>query len=334
MASAQQVDPPDLLIIEQLRAAGAEGHVSGAALGEELGISRAAVGKRVNLLREQGFAIEATPRLGYRLTAEPDQLHPLVLDGLLRTQWLGRSYTYREAADSTNGELAAAAREGAPHGAVLLAESQPRGRGRLGRSWFSESGRNLTFSLVLRPDCAPAALPPLTLAAAVGVARGIEPFLGAPPIVKWPNDILAPDGRKLCGILTELAAEIDRVQHLVVGIGLNVNQTRFPSSITTIASSLRAVTGRRQSRVEVLASVLGSLELWFDRLLHGDEQGLTETLEEWLSLAPWIGQAVRVQTGGEELEAIATGLDTTGALVLDVAGEEMTVLAADISLKL
>jgi BirA family biotin operon repressor/biotin-[acetyl-CoA-carboxylase] ligase len=331
MGSDVEVDPSDLVILTALRE-GDGGYVSGSHLAELLSISRAAVGKRINALRENGWEIEALPRLGYQLISEPDSLHPLVVEGLLSTERVGRSYRYLPEVTSTNDELRTLAEQGGAEGSVVVADKQTAGKGRLGRPWRSPAGQNLYLSLLVCPPCAPSEMPPVSLAAAVGIARGIEPFLGEPPTVKWPNDILF-DGRKLCGILTEMSADMDRVRYVIVGAGINVNQTRFTGDLAKIATSVRQETGERVSRAAVLGSVLASLEHWLDKLLFGDMAQRDEVLAEWMALAPWVGSSVTVKAFDRELSGIATGIDTTGALLIDGDdGLEHRLLSGDVTL--
>lgn len=315
-------------ILEALREAG-DDYVSGRALAEQLGVSRTAVAKRIDGLRERGWRIEAAARRGYRLLAEADSLHALAVQPLLQTRWLGRRYEYHLQLDSTNDALTALARQAAPHGTVVVADEQRRGRGRQGRSWASPPGENLYFSLLLRPEWPPGAVPPISLAAAVGVAHGLARFFDRPPTVKWPNDLLC-DGRKLCGILVEMAAELDRVIHVVVGVGINVNQRRFPGELEPIATSLARELGRTVSRPAVLAAVLAGLESWLDALLAGATE---RVLDEWTQLADWLGQRVTVLSANQQLRGIALGIDRDGALRLrDDRGEEHRVLAGDVHL--
>ncbi|PID38721.1 MAG: biotin--[acetyl-CoA-carboxylase] ligase [Proteobacteria bacterium] len=331
MGSQRRVDPSDVVILDALRGGGG-GFVSGAALAEELGISRAAVGKRVGLLRDQGWEIEAVPRLGYRLVDEPDNLHPLVIEAGLSTRWLGRDYRYRESVGSTNEALARLAMtEALSAGTVLVANEQTAGRGRLGRSWVSPRGENLYVSLLLRPPWAPSQIPPVTLAVAVAVARALETFLGDAPVVKWPNDLLGTGGRKLCGILAEMSAELDRLHHIIIGVGVNVNQTRFGRGIT--ATSLAREIRQPVSRAKVLVRVLAALEEWLDLLLEGGDEGRDRLLDEWLLLAePWLGQPVVVRGANDELTGVAAGIDTSGALLVEADGETHRVLAGDVTL--
>jgi BirA family biotin operon repressor/biotin-[acetyl-CoA-carboxylase] ligase len=304
----------DSKLIEELRRTVGE-FVSGSGLAGLLGVTRAAVAKRVARLRRNGFEIEAVHNRGYRLVVEPsqpDSLRPEVLMPLLTTQWLGRTYFYHRRLSSTSDEARRLARDGAPHGTLVLAEEQEAGRGRLGRAWFSGPDEDLTFSAVLRPELDPVAAPPLTLAAAVGVAEGVRGFVGNPPKVKWPNDVLYR-GRKLCGILTEMSAEVGRIDHVVLGIGLNVNTIGFPDELIDCATSLRAERGRPVRRSQVLVSVLGAVERWFEVLVR---EGAGPVIEAWTALADFLGRTVVVQLGERQTTGVALDLDPSGALRL------------------
>jgi len=286
--------------------------VSGSELADLLAISRAAIGKRIANLRQKGWDIEGVHNRGYRLVAEADSLSPAVIATLLNTQWLGRVYFSHRRLDSTNEEAERLAHGGAPHGTVVLADKQSAGRGRLGRRWYSPAGENLYFSTVLRPGLEPSAAPPLSLAAAVGVAEGVRGFVGRPPQVKWPNDLLY-GGRKFCGILLTMSADAGHVRHVIMGLGLNINTTSFPPELQAQATSLRLERKGSLQRALVLASVLNSLEPWIDRLL---QNGSAPVIKAWLELADWMGQWITVNQPHGKVQGEALGLDERGALCL------------------
>lgn len=247
----------------------------------------------------------------------------------LRTQWLGRPYHHLSDATSTNDVLMRLAQEGAPAGTVVAAETQTQGRGRRGRCWQTEPGRNLTFSLLLRPSWRPPTLPPLSLAVGVGLAQGLTPWLPQPARLKWPNDLLC-GGRKLGGVLVELAADTREVRHVVVGIGINVNQLEFSGEVGGTATSLRREHGAPLARAAVLAAVLAALEGPIEAAL-GDRLG--PVLEQWTALAEGIGQAVVVMTPQGSETGVAVGIDAQGALLLrDAQGRERRLLAGDVLL--
>lgn len=229
---------------------------------------------------------------------------------LLGTSWLGQAWRYLPTCGSTNDEAAAWAVAGAPHGAVVVADQQTRGRGRQGRLWVSDSADNLYFSTVLRPPLVPVEVPPLTLAAGVAVAEAMTRF-EVTPSLKWPNDLLL-DGKKLAGILTEMSAADPRgvVSHVVLGIGVNLNAEAWPSELGDIATSLRLARGGRPvDRVLFAAALCERLEHWYQTFIS---DGPSAVATGWRRFATFFGRRVRAGT----LEGIAESLDDDGALVL------------------
>src|ERR1039457_2454343 len=249
----------DAKILSALRA-NTDG-VSGAQLAEELAISRAAVWSRIEELRKVGFAIEAGPHFGYRLVGEPDAL---LADDLLarlgETKVVGRDIRVFEETTSTNDVIEKLARDGVKEGVVVFAESQTKGRGRLGRKWMSPAKRGLWFSVLMRPDLRPQETTRLNVASATALRRAIESQTGLKPEIKWPNDILI-HGKKVAGILTELSGELDHVKYIVLGIGVDVNlsQGDFPPELRKLATSLKAELGKPVSRPELAVVILREL---------------------------------------------------------------------------
>lgn len=256
-------------------------------------------------------------------------LAPERLAALLRTQRLGRTYEPHARAGSTNDLLAARARDGATEGLVVLADEQIGGRGQKGRAWLSAKGENLTFSVLLRPDRAAAALPPLTLMAGVAVAQALQ-FTGIAVRLKWPNDVLCDTDagpRKVVGILTDMATQRDRVKHVVVGIGINVNQTDFPPAIAAVATSMRRQGGRTVDRGVLLADVLARFEAVYDDVLAA---GATAVLATWRSLAQ-LPRPCSVDRPQGALVGMAVDVDPDGALVVvDQAGDRQRVLSGEL----
>lgn len=289
----------------------ADEYVSGEAIAEALGITRAAVAKRVGELRKRGFAIAAAPRRGYRLDGVPDALTADVVTPRLTTAWLGRAWRHLARTGSTNDEAAAWARAGAPAGAVVVADEQDKGRGRLGRRWHSPPGESLYFSVVLRPALPPHRVPPLTLAAGVAVAETLVAF-DVVPALKWPNDVLV-DGKKVAGILTEMSADLDRVHQLVVGIGVNLNARAFPEEIAAIATSLCIARGEPVSRAEFAATLCARLESGYERFIA---DGAAAVAAAWKQHARFFGRRVTVTAGRDRIEGVAEDLDDDGALRL------------------
>jgi len=184
---------------------------------------------------------------------------------LLHTAWLGRAWRFLPECDSTNDQAAAWARAGAPHGAVVVADAQHQGRGRQGRAWHSPAGQSLYLSVVLRPPLPVREQPPLTLAVGIAVAETVA-LAGVTPTLKWPNDVLC-GGRKLAGILTEMASQGGRSDHVIVGIGVNLNIETFPPELAGLATSLRLLTGAPVDRASFAATLCERLEAWYQRFL-------------------------------------------------------------------
>jgi BirA family transcriptional regulator, biotin operon repressor / biotin---[acetyl-CoA-carboxylase] ligase len=254
---------------------------------------------------------------------------PLAEAPALETAWLGRAWRHVRECASTNDEAAAWARAGAPHGAVVVADAQTRGRGRLGRRWHSPPGESLYFSVVLRPPIEPARVPPITLAAGVAVAEAVAAAAELAPSLKWPNDVLAGGGRKLAGILTEMASQRDRVEHVVVGIGVNVNVAAFPDELAATATSLRlARAGREVDAAAFAATLCARLERWIDEFVA---RGAAPVVEAWRAYASFLGREIRVSTSGAPLTGRAEDIAPDGALLLRAAdGRLLRIHAGEI----
>jgi BirA family biotin operon repressor/biotin-[acetyl-CoA-carboxylase] ligase len=316
------------LVLAFLAEAGDE-FVSGEAISDKLGLTRAAVWKHVNALRAQGYRIDAIPARGYRLAEIPDRLTPLELRPLLNTHDVGRELCCYEQIGSTNDRAKELAEEGAEHGTVVVAESQTAGRGRRGRAWVSPPGRNLYFSVVLRPELRPAEASELTLVASLAVCDALR-HAGVDAGIKWPNDLLA-SGKKIAGILTELAAEPDRVHWVVVGVGVNVNARveDFPEELRSEATSVLLERGTPAPRALFTAACLTALEGWVDR--HADE-GFEAVRAAWRERSVTLGREVLVRMDGRELRGVAEDIDEQGALVVRGPGGPERVLAGDVVL--
>jgi BirA family biotin operon repressor/biotin-[acetyl-CoA-carboxylase] ligase len=314
------------LVLEMLLESGQD-FASGEALSGKLGLSRTAVWKVVNALRDRGYAIEAVPSRGYRLIRVPDRLTALEILPLLETHDLGRTVHAFDSLGSTSEHAFRLAAEGAEHGELVVAEEQTAGRGRRGRTWASPAGKNLYASLVLRPELPPQRAPELTLLAAVAVAETLRGD-GVVASIKWPND-LQVGGRKIAGILTELSAEADRVHFVVLGIGINLNATAsdFPPEVAEQATSVQRVLGRRVNRAAFLARLLRTLEQWLD--LH-EQQGFEPVRARWRALSSTLGEEVLVKAERRELRGRAEDIDVDGALLLRTEGGLERVLAGDV----
>ena len=289
--------------------------VSGAQLAEQLGISRAAIWSRVEDLRQVGFDISASPHFGYKIIGEPDAL---IADDLLarlgKTKIVGRDIKVFEQTTSTNDIVEKLARDGVKEGVVVFAESQTKGRGRLGRKWISPARRGLWFSILLRPDLRPQETTQLTVVSATALRRAIESETGLKPEIKWPNDILI-GGKKVAGILTELSAELDKVRYIILGIGIDVNLdvNEFPADLKKTATSLKIETGETVSRAELATTTLRELDFDYARIGGGKFQAVAD---EWESGRATIVKNVTVHIGDRKIRGRAESLDDDGALLI------------------
>jgi len=306
-------DPIDARLLDALHGAGG-GCVSGAVLAAKLGVSRTTVWKHVERLKRLGYVIDTVPFGGYQLVESADVLLAAEIERDLGCTRFGRPVESYSVLGSTNDVALELGREGAPEGTVVVAERQTKGRGRLGRTWESPPGVGIWCSVLVRPNLAPRYAPWLTLSAAVSVITVLESEAGVSPRIKWPNDVLVDD-KKLCGILTELVAEQDRIEYAVVGIGLNVNQTvdDLPSIVRDTASSVRIVTGRRFSRMALLRALLELLERDYYHML---EQGFEVTRSRWMDYSATMGRTVRCEWNDTVVSGQAVGLGDEGALLI------------------
>jgi BirA family biotin operon repressor/biotin-[acetyl-CoA-carboxylase] ligase len=322
----------DARILSALRAA-PDGGVSGSDLSQRLGISRAAIWARIEELRSLGYGIDASPHEGYRLVHVPDVLHADdLLSRLGKTRVLGRDIRVFQETTSTNDVMEKLARDGAKQGAVVFAESQSKGRGRLGRKWVSPAGKGLWLSVLLRPDLRPQEVTQLTIVGATALARSVREQTGIRPEIKWPNDLLIR-GRKVAGILTELSAEVDHVKYVIIGIGIDVNQSSadFPMDLRKIATSLRIETGEPVNRAELATRLIRELDRDYARIQAG---AFEEVADEWQELCGTLHRNVRIRIGDRVVEGVAESLDTDGALLLRTQhGRLERVTGGDVSLE-
>lgn len=302
-------------IIGVLRSHGA-GYVSGEDLCKLADISRAAIWKRIEKLRDEGYEIEASPHLGYRLIKVPDRLIPSEIKWHLKTKVVGREILSYNKVGSTNTIAYELAEKGLKEGAVIIAEEQSGGKGRHGRSWQSPPKAGIYMSCILRPHIAPNEIPEITLVAAVALAKAIREFTGLDAMIKWPNDILI-DGRKVCGILTEMKAEQDRIDFIILGIGINVNShsADLPKTGTSLRSASLRHFGRNEelSRIDLARKILEAIEEYYFLL---KKKGSGPIIEEWKTLSEMLGSRVKVCLPNRTFEGLAHNIDPDGALVV------------------
>ena len=307
--------------------------VSGAELAGKLGVSRAAIWGRIEELRSLGYDIQAGPHYGYRLVSVPDVLHADdLLARLHKTKIIGRDIRVFEQTTSTNDVIEKLARDGVKEGVVVFAESQTKGRGRLGRKWISPTHKGLWFSLLLRPNLRPQEATQLTVASATALRRAIHSETGLNPEIKWPNDILV-HGKKVAGILTEMSAELDRIQHIILGIGVNVNTSasEFQPELRKLATSLKIESGRAISRADLATAILYELDRDYAHVCTG---GFTALANEWEAHCTTIGRNVTIQIGGRRLRGRAESLSDDGALLLRTEhGHLESIIGGDVTLE-
>lgn len=322
----------DAQLLFALRRSG-DDFLSGAELSRRLHLTGAVVAGRIEELRRLGYLIDDSPHLGYRLVAAPDSLHADDLLARLPAGGIvGRDIRVFQETTSTNDVAEKLARDGVKEGVVVFAEAQSKGRGRLGRQWVSPAKKGLWFSVLLRPKLQPVEVTQLTVAAANALARAIQSQTRLKPEIKWPNDLLL-NGRKVAGILTEMSAELDRVKFIIVGMGVDVNQTasEFPPKVRTLATSLRIEAGRPVDRAGLAAAVLLELDRDYARVCAGEFAALAD---EWESRCTTIGQNVTVQTGERRVHGRAESLDDAGALLLRTEhGHIERIIGGDVTLE-
>jgi len=304
---------------------------SGTKLAEELGTTRSEVWRLVQRLRELGVEIAGHPATGYQLKAIPDLLLPEMLEGSLQGTIFasGKAIHHYYKIGSTNAEAMEAAGQGAPEGSVFIAERQTAGRGRGAHQWHSAQSAGIYCSVILRPNLPPSDALALSLAAGLAVHAAVQDVDSrVNPDLKWPNDLLL-NGRKFCGILTEMNAEVTRVRYVVVGIGINVNQTHFPGDLQETATSLRLTTGTEWSRVELCIALLKSLDREYRDLLEKPD-ALASILRRFESRSSYArGRLVKVEENGG-FEGVTEGLDPRGFLQVRTANGLRTVLSGTV----
>ncbi len=295
-------------IIHSLR--NSKDYLSGEEISRNLNISRAGIWKHIEDFRRQGYQIDAVPRRGYRILTSPDKLLPWEIKFNLGTKTIGTKIVYKETLLSTMDEAVRLGISGASDGTVVCAETQSKGRGRLGREWVSVPGKGIYASLLLRPTTPLSQVAQLTLVSAVAITTALRSVSGLNILIKWPNDILV-DGKKMCGILTELNAEMDRVRFVVVGFGINVNsiEVELPANST----SLKIETKKEFSRVLVLQEVLRSFEKWVNIF---ETEGFAPVRKMWKELSWTLGKKVKFVEPAAEVVGLAFDLASDGSLLL------------------
>ena len=305
--------------------------VSGQELCNRFGVSRTAVWKVINQLKKEGYRIEAVQNKGYHMVSSPDLLSKYELESRLDTQWLGKEIVYKEVVGSTNAEVRKLAEDGAKDGLLVVADSQTQGKGRRGRIWESPKGTNLYFSMLLKPGFEPDKASMITLVAAYSVAKVIRETTGLDAKIKWPNDIVVGK-KKVCGILTEMSMERDYIHHVVVGIGINVNEEKFPEELEEMATSLKKEKGCLVSRANLLSAILLQFEEDYLKFLAMED--LRPFLDEYNKILVNKGALVKVLDPKGEFSGIAGGIGADGRLIVfKENGQIEQVYAGEVSVR-
>ena len=308
----------DAQILAAFRAAD-DGFVTSADLSHRLDVSRATVGRHIEELRSLGYDIQHQPSLGYRLAASPDILFAEDIQHRLGKTVIGRQVLVYERTASTNDVVEKLALDGAAGGVVVFAESQTRGRGRMGRAWASPRGKGLWFSTLLRPKLPMSSVARLTIAASVAIARAIREQTGLAAEITWPNDIFIA-GRKCAGILAEVRTEMDAIKFVILGIGLDLNcdTSDFPPEVRRVATSLKMELAKQEREPILRGDLAVALLRELDRAcrLAGDDEGFDGIRREWGRLSSTLGKRVALQIGPHRLEGHAQALDEDGSLLV------------------
>lgn len=308
-----------------------KGYVSGQEISERLHVSRTAVWKVIRQLQEEGYQVEAVRNKGYCIVESPDILTKEELESLMHTRWAGKNIVYYEETDSTNLRIRKLGDQGAPHGTLAAADRQTSGRGRRGRTWDSPSGENIYMSILLRPQIMPERAPMLTLVMALSVAEAVRSSLGLEVQIKWPNDIIS-GGKKLVGILTEMNAQIDYIDYVTVGVGINVNQTEFPEELKSTASSLAIECGHPVKRALLVAAVMERLEENYEIFMRAED--LSGLMEKYSSMLVNRNRDVMILGAKENYRAYALGINRTGELLVRREdGTEEAIFAGEVSVR-
>ena len=313
------------------------GYVSGQSLCEALGVSRTAVWKYVNQLKEEGYEFDAVSNKGYRIVKYPDIITREEIESMLPEGLAVTNVVYYHETDSTNTRAKQAAEDGEKSGTLFITECQTGGRGRRGRTWESPAGSGIWMSLLLRPEIKPFDASMLTIVAAMGMKDAIEEIIGDGAgkdgihcKIKWPNDIVLGD-RKICGMLTEMSAETDWINYVVIGIGVNVNTTEFDDSIKDTASSILLQTGSSVKRSDVVVAFARHFSRYYEEFLK--ECNLSGLADDYNKALINVGRDVKIVERDGSFVAKAVGIDETGSLIVEKDGDTIRIVAGEVSVR-
>ena len=308
-----------------------DGYISGQELCNKFGVSRTAIWKVMKQLKEAGYNIEAQQNKGYHIVSAPGGMDAAELKSIWKPKWVGCEILYFDSIDSTNTKAQELAEKGYPSGTLVVADKQIAGKGRRGRNWESPSGCGIFMTLMLKPDINPNNASMLTLVSALAVAKALADITGKDAKIKWPNDIVI-DGRKVCGILTEMSAQFDYINNIVIGIGINVNNSSFPEEISATASSLRLLSGgKKYRRAEIIEKIMEYFEKYYSIFLETED--LSALVNEYDAMLVNMKKQVKVLDPKEPFEGKAMGITKTGELIVDTWESRKLVSSGEVSVR-
>ena len=306
-------------------------YISGQELCRQFGVSRTAVWKTINQLKEDGYEIDAVTNKGYKLISYPDILNKHEIASRMQTKWIGKEVVFLEETGSTNADARILAEKGYGHGTLVVANHQTGGKGRRGRNWHSPRGNSIAMSLILKPELESEYASMLTLVQAMAVTKAIEEVCGLKAQIKWPNDILVNE-KKVCGILTEMNLEMMEISSIIIGTGINVNQDSFPEEISEIATSLKIEKKRTQSRADLIEHICELFEEYFEKFM--ETKDLSGIMEEYNRCLISLGRQVRVLDPKGEFNGEALGINVAGELLVKKEdGSIVNVYAGEVSIR-
>lgn len=305
--------------------------LSGQCISDKFQVSRTAIWKCMNSLREMGYKIESSPNRGYKLISVPDILTYEEIEPYLNTINIGRNIMYYKEIDSTNNKAKELALT-SPKGTVIISELQASGRGRLGRSWYSPFGKGIYMSTILKPDVDPIDASKITQVAAAALCESFN-TLGIKSYIKWPNDIIV-NNKKVCGILTEMDAELNKINYIVLGIGINVNMEKdsFPEDINTIASSLKAESGMHINRQKLVSTILNNFEILYNEYLN--KKSISSSIKICRENSILLGKEIKIINGNKISQGIAMDIDDEGLLIVKDSNDNLNkIISGEVSIR-
>ncbi len=316
-------------ILKILKSSG--GYVSGQYLCDHFGVSRTAVWKAIKQLQSEGYQINAVRNRGYIFVDGADVILKEEIESLLDTEWAGSNIVYYDETGSTNEQARMLAYNGEPHGTLVVADRQTSGKGRRGRSWDSPAGVGIWMSLILRPDISAVSASMLTLVMAMAAAKGIKKVTGIECLIKWPNDLVV-NKKKVCGILTEMSTEFSDIRYIIIGVGINVNQTGFDDELAGTATSLFIESGKSYRRSEIIAATMKAFEEYYAKFIETSDMSALK--DEYNGILVNCGREVCVLDPSGSFRGTALGISDKGGLLVQADGGGMSeVISGEVSVR-